>query len=37
MIRDNVAGVRPKPAVWLMCVFLSVTLNTVIMLWREQG
>ena len=37
MIRDNVTGMRPKPAVWLMCVFLPVTLKTVIMPWRGQG
>lgn len=37
MIRDNVTGVHLKPAVWLMCVFLAVTLNTVITPWRGQG
>lgn len=37
MIRDNVSGMSPKPAVWLMCVFLAMTLNIVIMPWRGQG
>ena len=37
MIRDNVTGMRPKPPIWLMCVFLPMILNTVVMPWWGAG